>query len=49
MLELPNFDHMTKFSLRFESRDTTLLVTSWTEILVSKIFFKKYLFQEGLK
>ena len=35
MLDLPNFGHMTTFTLSFESRDKTLLVTSWTEIMTS--------------
>ena len=30
MLELPNFAHMAKFTLLFESRDAVSLVTSWT-------------------
>ena len=35
MAELPNFGHMTKFTLLFESRDEILLVMSWTEIMKS--------------
>ena len=35
MLELPNFDHMTTFTLSFESREKSLLVTSWTEVMTS--------------
>ena len=35
MLELPNFVHMTTFTLLLESRDKTLLVQSWTEIMTS--------------
>ena len=33
MLELPNFGHMTASKIQFESRDKTLLVTSWTKIM----------------
>ena len=35
MLELPNFGHMTIFTLQFESRDKILFVTSWSEIIAS--------------
>ena len=35
MLELPNFGRMTKLTLQFESSDKILLVTSWTEIMMS--------------
>ena len=35
MLELPDFGHMTTFTLQFESHDKILLVTSWTEIMTS--------------
>ena len=35
MLELSNFDHMTIFTLSFESRDKITLVTSWTENMTS--------------
>ena len=35
MLELPNFDDMTKSTISFESRDKILLVTSWVEIMTS--------------
>ena len=35
MLELPNLDHMTTFTLQFESGNKDLLVTSWTEIMTS--------------
>ena len=35
MLELPNFGYMTIFTLQFESRDKTLFVTSWSEIIAS--------------
>ena len=41
MLELPNFGHMTKFTLSFESADKIVLVTSWAEIMPSKAFFQK--------
>ena len=36
MLELPNFGHMTTFTIWFQSRDNSLLVASWTEILTSQ-------------
>ena len=35
MLELPNFDHMATSTIKFESFDKILLVTSWTQILTS--------------
>ena len=35
MLELPNFDHMTTFTIKFELRDKILLLTSWTEMMRS--------------
>ena len=35
MQELPNFGHMTKFTISFDSRDKMLLVTSWAEIMTS--------------
>ena len=34
-LQLPNFDHMTASTIKLESRDKNLLVTSWTEIMKS--------------
>ena len=36
MLELPNFGHMTTFTIWFESHDKILLVVSWTEIVTSQ-------------
>ena len=33
MLQLPNFDHITTFTIKFKSHDKNLLVTSWTEIM----------------
>ena len=33
MLELPNFAHMSKFTIEFESYDKILLVVPWTEIM----------------
>ena len=48
MLELPNFDHITTYTVLFDSRDKILLVTSLTEIMTplteinSKyLYFKK--------
>ena len=35
MLELPNFGHMTTFTLWFNSYDKFLLMTSWTGIMTS--------------
>ena len=35
MLELQNFDQMTTSTILFESRDKTMFVTSWTEIVTS--------------
>ena len=36
MLELPNFAHMSKFTIEFESRMIKiLLVVSWAEIMTS--------------
>ena len=39
-LELPNFGHMTTFTIWFESSDKILLITSWTEIMPSKPLFQ---------
>ena len=33
MLELPNFGHMTTFTIRFQSRGNSLLVALWTKIM----------------
>ena len=41
MIELPNFGHMTTFTLQLESRDKILLVTSYTEIMTLKHFLQK--------
>ena len=46
MLELPNFDRMTTSTIKFESQDKALLVTSWTKL--SK-FLERPLFLEGLE
>ena len=35
MLELPDFGHMTTYTIQSESRDKILLVTSWTEFMMS--------------
>ena len=35
MLELPSFDHMITSTIYFESREKLLLMTSWTEIMIS--------------
>ena len=32
MIELPNSGYMITSTIKFEPRDKTLLVTSWTEI-----------------
>ena len=33
MLELPNFGHLTTYTVQVESTDKILLMTSWTEIM----------------
>ena len=38
ILELLNFGHMTTSTTKFESRDKTLLVTSWTKPLFQNTF-----------
>ena len=35
MLDLINFGHMTTSTMKFESFDKTLLVTSWAEVMAS--------------
>ena len=35
MLELPNFDHMTKFIIQIELHNKILLMTAYTEIRMS--------------
>ena len=35
MLELPNFGHMTTSTMKFESLDKILLITPWTEAMMS--------------
>ena len=40
VLELPNFGHMTTFTILIESRDKILLVTSQTEIMTPKPLFE---------
>ena len=35
MPELPNFGHMTRTTILFESHDKILLVTSWAGIMTS--------------
>ena len=32
---IPNFGHITKTTIQFESRGKTLLMASWTEIMTS--------------
>ena len=39
-LELPNFGHMTTFTVWFESRDKILLVASWAESMTSKPLYQ---------
>ena len=34
-LELPNFGHMTTYTIKFESRGKILVVMPWTEIMTS--------------
>ena len=43
MIELPNFGHMTTFTVWFESRDKILLVASWTEIMTSQLLYQNAL------
>ena len=38
--ELPNFCHMTASTISSESRDTVLLVTSWTETVAPQPLFQ---------
>ena len=40
MLELPNFGHMTTFTIWFESHEKILLVVSWTEIVTSQPLYQ---------
>ena len=40
MLELPNFGHMTTFTVWFESHGKILLVASWTEIMMSQPLYQ---------
>ena len=40
MLQLPNFGHMNESTIKFESREKILLVTSSTWIMTSYILFK---------
>ena len=40
MLELPNYGHMTTSTIQFELCDKFLLVTSWTETMISKPLFQ---------
>ena len=40
MIELPNFGHMARPTIWFESLDKILLVTSWTENMTSKVLFQ---------
>ena len=39
MLESPNFDHMTTFTISFDERNIILLVTSWVKIMTSQPLF----------
>ena len=40
MLELPNFGQMTTYTIWFESHNKILLVTSWTEIMMSQPLYQ---------
>ena len=44
MLELTNFCHMTTYTVSFESRDKSLLVTSQSGIMIHNLYFKISLF-----
>ena len=35
ILDLPNFGHMIKSTVDYDSRNKNLLTTSWTEIMTS--------------
>ena len=47
MPELTNLGHMAKFTVNFESRDKTLLITSLTYVMISQCF-KILLFQDNI-
>ena len=40
MLEVRNFDCITTYTIQFDSRDKKMLVTSWIEIMTSKLLFQ---------
>ena len=40
MIELSNFGHTTAFKIWFQSRDNSLLVVSWTEIMMSQTLYQ---------
>ena len=44
MLELQNFGDMTTSTIYFESRDKTLLVTSWKKIIASELLIQNTFF-----
>ena len=41
MLNLPNFGHMTTSTIIVRSRNKALMMTPWTEIIISKALFQK--------
>ena len=43
MLELPNFAHMTTFTIWFESRDEIYLVALWAKFMTSQPLFQNAL------
>ena len=43
MLELSNFGQITKFTIKFESCNKILLLTSWTKTMTPQLFFQKNL------
>ena len=43
MLGLPNFAHITVSAIKFESRDKTCLVRSWTNYEVITLFQKSFI------
>ena len=45
-LELAKFGHRTTCTIYFDTGDKTLCVTSWTETMMSKSFFKISFFKK---
>ena len=49
MLELSNFGQITKFTIKFESCNKILLLTSWTKTMTPQLFFQKNLILRRLR